>query len=349
MSTSSSECRRRVNREATANYNNEVGDRDCMDDKVKDKKFDNDTTVAPRYLRGMITLFRACPKVCKIPFTKVDITFALLSALVLHAIRLVVTPLMIAKGGWPAGHKYTLDAVSSIVSMMHAMLLVSSLWFCLFPGWRYKPCAKFSETPQWHRDASTALTNMCIGYMLQDTIVCSLLGNYTPQSGLQLTMDDYAFIGHHLITIIYMVSTLIIQAGHFSAMMLMFTGEITNPTFNLYLMYTNAVKLDFCCGITPERYQIIAVVNAIPYLLLRTFIGPLVVVHLGYDILLRKQGRTNIPVPLGIFFVFCGFLVLWGSIPWCNEAWAMIVDAMDGKSLADRLLLHPSNVSSVSS
>lgn len=345
MSTSL-ELRRRIHQDSAVDQKR-VGDIDSRDEKAKDKI--DDLRLAPKYLRWMISLYRLCPKVCKIPFTKVDVTFAILSALVLHAIRLGVTPLMVVKGGWPEGHKYTLDAVSSIVSMMHAILLVSSLWFCLFTCQRYKPCTKFSETPRWHRDASTALTNMCIGYMLQDTIVCSLLGNYTAERGLQLSMDDFAFIGHHLITIVYMVSTLIIQAGHFSAMMLMFTGEITNPTFNLYLMYTNAVKLDFCCGITPERFQIIALLNAIPYLLLRAVIGPLVVLHLGYDLLLRKEGRANIPILLGIFFFFCGFLVLWGSIPWCKEAWEMIVDAKNGKSLASRVLLHPSTASAVSS
>lgn len=345
--SSSSELRRRVAPpQAGTNERTNIPDKGY----TNEKETKDDLYLAPKYLRRWIILYRSCPKLCKIPWTDVDITFALVSASILHVIRLIATPIMIQKVGWPEGRKETLDAVSSVVSMIHAVLLVSSLYFCLFNNSNipYKPCAKFSETPRWHQEACKALLNLCIGYMLQDMIVCSLLTNYTPDKGFQLSIDDFMFIGHHIITIVYMVSTLIIQSGHFSAMMLMFTGEITNPTFNMYLMSSDAVKLDFCCGITTERYQIIAFVNAATYFFMRAIVGPLVVVHLGYDILIRKEGRTNIPILLGIFFVFSGALVLWGSIPWSKEAWGMVVDALGGKPLSDRVLAHVLTAASIS-
>jgi len=290
----------------------------------------------PLILRMWATIYRATPQLVKIPFTQVDITFSLLSFLFLHIIRVITTPIMVNTYGWPANHKLTNEAVASVVSMFHAALLVPSLYVCLRTQ-PYRPSAKFSESPSWWNDAAKALILLCNGYMIQDTLFGVFLANYTPGHGIKITSDQIPFIAHHVITVSYMLSTIVVEAGHISAMILMFLGEFTNPMFNSYLMAVSTVNLDFCCGMSEALFQPIAAINAFFYILFRAIISPPFILHLGYDLILTKEGRKNLPLPLSIYFFTCGLIVLYGSVPWIADAWGLLKDTFHGKSILYRL------------
>jgi hypothetical protein len=296
----------------------------------------DDIESAPSILRFWAKLYRAIPKLIKVPLTNVDITMAVASAIFLHILRLILTPIMVNYYGWPEGNRWTKEAVASVVSMLHAALLVPSLYICLRTQ-PYKPCARFDEAPLWWSDASKALMMLCTGYMLQDTVFGVFVPNYVPGVGIKLTTAEIPFIGHHVITVSYMLLTLIVGGGHISAMMLMFLGEFTNPMFNSFLMASNSVKLNFCCGMTPELFQPIAVVNSFFYVLFRAILSPPFIFHLGYDLLLTKDGRKNLPFPFSCYCFLCGLVVLHGSAPWVTDAADMLKDAYNGFILSDRI------------
>eukprot|EP00565_Helicotheca_tamesis_P008295 CAMPEP_0185738174 /NCGR_PEP_ID=MMETSP1171-20130828/32212_1 /TAXON_ID=374046 /ORGANISM="Helicotheca tamensis, Strain CCMP826" /LENGTH=74 /DNA_ID=CAMNT_0028409303 /DNA_START=1 /DNA_END=222 /DNA_ORIENTATION=+ len=70
--------------------------------------------------------------------------------------------------------------------------------------------------PQWWQDATTALLQFCTGYMLYDSINFFIIGRWVPGVGPVLEPSDYSFLGHHVATSFYMMSSLYIGAGHMS-------------------------------------------------------------------------------------------------------------------------------------
>ena len=154
----------------------------------------------------------------------------------------------------------------------------------------------------------------------------------TMNLGMELSEFDKIILAHHVLTSLYMTSCRVVKAGHMSAMILMLTGEITNPLMNGMFITRFAIQMD-CCN--SERmlllHTILEHVFAVVYVIFRTFIGPICAVHLTWDLLFTKGGRQNVPLFLSLVWVPLVWAVLYGSIPFVLDAVDMIRDGWELK------------------
>ena len=96
-----------------------------------------------------------------------------------------------------------------------------------------------------------------------------------------------------------------------------------------------AIQLECCSGeTTAALHSWLEHSFAAVYLVFRIFIGPVCSVHVTYD-LLTKRGRTNVPLLLSLVWVGMVWAVLWGSIPFIEEAMEMLRDGWKLKYHAD--------------
>jgi hypothetical protein len=165
------------------------------------------------------------------------------------------------------------------------------------------------KAPIWWQDAATALIQFCTGYMIYDASV----NIFWTKRATGVPSEDYVFLAHHVVTILYMTSTRIVGAGHQSAMMCMFLGECTNPLHNAFYIMEKALQLDCCNGpLAQQVFSVIQVTFSIVYLIVRGPIAPALFLPMTWD--LWAHGRKHIPV--WIIFVWSLFIwgVLFGSI-----------------------------------
>ena len=281
-------------------------------------------------LRMLLSWYRSCPRFARIG--GLDFSFTIASSLFLSVIR-VITFQVLVHLGWPARSKMTTDASSSLTSILHAIALCS--WLTVFfakLGWRnYIPSCKMnSHANEDFQDVSTACLQFCTGYMLFDSV---WLIKDTYQLGLMpLTEFELLVLAHHFMTSFYMTSCRLIQAGHLSAMILMLTGEISNPLMNGMFTTRFAIQLE-CCSSESMMvlHSLLEHIFAIVYLVFRIFIGPACAIHLSWDILFTKEGRKNIPFPLSLIWVAMVVLVIVGSGPFVLEAIEMLRDGWELK------------------
>ena len=110
-----------------------------------------------------------------------------------------------------------------------------------------------------------------------------------------------------------------------SAMALMFLGEITAPIMNLVRISQAATRSDMSnAGLLSSALPATEYVFAILYIVFRVVLGPICAVHLTHDLLLQKEGRRNVPVQLSVIWLAICWGVLWGSIPWIKNAFAIL-------------------------
>jgi hypothetical protein len=240
------------------------------------------------------------------------------SALFLIAVRLTAEYVLISYFGWPAGSLLTKDAASSVGSIVHSMNLVPGLWQC-FMSQPYVPSEKMATAPIWWQDGASALLQLTTGYMVYDAV----FNIFWVKRATGVPTDDYIFIAHHVVTILYMTSTRIIGAGHQSAMMCMFLGEVTNPLHNAYFIGEKAMQLECCNGpMAQQLFRIIQIAFSIFYLAVRGPIAPSFFAPMTWD--LWARGRKHIP----IWIIFIWSLLIWGvlfgSIPWTIECWDVL-------------------------
>jgi hypothetical protein len=227
----------------------------------------------------------------------------------------------------------TTDAACSLASIIHAVALCS--WLAILfakLGWKnYIPSCKLSDhKAKDFQDASTACLQVCTGYMMFDSF---WLVKDTYDLGLQpLTEFDYMVIAHHFMTSLYMTSCRVIQAGHISAMILMLTGEFSNPLMNAFFTTRFAIQLE-CCNSDSMMllHLLLEHIFAVVYIALRISIGPACAIHLSWDLLFTKQGRSNVPLPLSMIWVVLVTCVLLGSGPFVIDAVNMLKDGWDLK------------------
>lgn len=284
----------------------------------------------PLLMRPWIRLYRTVPKI-HVPGTNLDVAFTIASAIVLTCVDYGSAALLRASG-WPAQSKHTRSVAGSVATIFHSTVLVLGLGAALSTQ-KYDPSGKMEDHPDWWRDGSHALIQFCTGYMIYDAAVQFIADRWQKGVGPVLSAADWMFMGHHFATSLYMVSARLCEAGHMSAMILMFTGEFTAPIMNILRISRTASNemTGDCCGRTwlPILQPYVEYVFALLYAGFRIIIGPICAAHLTHDILLTKKGRKNVPVALSSVWLFMVWAVLFGSIPWIKGALAILKSGLN--------------------
>lgn len=168
-------------------------------------------------------VYNSIPKIF-LPFTDVDITFTMMSALLFACIDYSSAHAIRTLAKWPLKESRAIGG--SLTTIFHSSVLVTGLFACLRKE-RYRPSCRLASHPLWFKEVSTALIQLCTGYMIYDALVQFIADRWVPGSGPVLSAADWMFLGHHAATSIYMTSARVIKAGHMSAMALMFLGEVS--------------------------------------------------------------------------------------------------------------------------
>ena len=152
--------------------------------------------------------------------------------------------------------------------------------------------------------------------MIYDSVLGYVIEVWVPGTGPVLTFDDWLFLGHHILTTLYMLSARWKKAGHMSALMLMFNGEFSAPVMNLHLILEKAMEQE-CCKVLawlPTLFAYNEQLFSIVYLICRVPISPFVIGYVTYDLLFTKRGRRDVP--------------LWLSICWMPMCWVSSIEGM---------------------
>lgn len=268
-------------------------------------------------------LFDSAPKLY-IPFTKFDIGFTIISFFVICTLRLLNEYIFINILNFNPTTYKTIESAAALTSLEHALVLCSGLWAVL-RSQPYDVCARMESAPKQYQKATTALLEMCTGYMFYDAVFMFRANNWS------LHPEDGAFLGHHIVTVLYMSQTRVLGVGHISALALMFTGELSNPAQNLHLITKFAIQMSDDGSFFHVLHPFVELTFAIMYFILRGFVGPYQVISISYTLLFTKKGRESVWLPIGMLWsmMICGIIL--GSIPWTKEAWGMIADGLDVK------------------
>jgi len=303
---------------------------------------DSDTTSSsaqtsiPFVARCWLTIYERIPEV-NVPFTNnnFNISFTLLSALFLTGCRLGAEYILVKYFGWPAGATPTKEAAASCGSISHSIILCSGL-IVAFATQEFDFVAKIdslcttSKNNKWWKKFADALLQFCTGYMIYDTMINVLWIRWNPTVSLltfEFTDDDILFLSHHAMTSFYMISVRVIGAGHQSAMICMLLGELTNPLHNMHFIGEFASQTDCCYSADAQRLHYgITVAFAGMYGLFRVFIAPPFFASVTYSLLLTKRGRTNVPLPLNIFWNFLIWGVCFGSASWISKSHQIVME-----------------------
>ena len=158
-------------------------------------------------------LYDSVPKVV-LPFTDVDITFTVISAVLFACIDYSSAHAMRSVAKWPLKESRAIGG--SLATIVHSSVLVGGLFACLRKE-QYRPSCRLDSHARWFKEVSTALIQLCTGYMLYDALVQFIADRWVQGSGPVLSVADWMFLGHHFATSFYMTSARVIKAGHMSA------------------------------------------------------------------------------------------------------------------------------------
>jgi hypothetical protein len=270
---------------------------------------------APALLRFWLRLASSLPT---IQVGSLDISVTLATIFFLSSLRFFFVYILVAVFHWP-NELISRDAAASMVGIFHSLLLVPALGAC-FWSHPYVPHQAMTDSlPKWYQQSVSVLLQFCTGYMVYDGVLNILILKYPHH----YTSSDFMFLGHHLATILYMTSCRWLQHGHQSAMMCMFLGELTNPFQNSFAVAELAQSLVCCQG--PLSQMVFAMTEcafAAIYCWMRAVVGPLVCLHVTYDLL--RHGRRSIPTGILIVWILLIWAVLIGSIPWIVDCWSKL-------------------------
>eukprot|EP00571_Detonula_confervacea_P012106 CAMPEP_0172312756 /NCGR_PEP_ID=MMETSP1058-20130122/18544_1 /TAXON_ID=83371 /ORGANISM="Detonula confervacea, Strain CCMP 353" /LENGTH=296 /DNA_ID=CAMNT_0013026301 /DNA_START=41 /DNA_END=931 /DNA_ORIENTATION=- len=283
----------------------------------------------PFILRPWISLYRSTPKLY-IPGTDVDIHFSLRCAVVFSILRIAIRHAL-TWFGWPASAPDTYYTSACIASFCHSSLILPGL-AALLLSQKYVPSGKLEPSPQWYQDAVHSLMGFCGGYMIYDTVMGYVVETWQPGIGPVLSGDDWTYVGHHVLTSLYMISSRWKKAGHMSAIMLMFNGEFSAPLMNLHSILELALAQECCKGIAwlPTLFVYNELLFSFVYIVCRVVISPLVIAHVSYDLLFTKRGRRDVPLWLSISWMPMCWGVQFGSIPWIMTCLETLSAALNG-------------------
>lgn len=269
----------------------------------------------PFILRPWISLYRSTPKLC-IPGTDVDIHFSLRCAVFFSILRLSFRYVLYGCG-WPVGDLDTFFSSACLASFCHSSLILPGLAAVLWSQ-KYVPSGRLDTSPQWYQDATNSIMGFCCGYMMYDSVIGYVVETWQPGIGPVLSADDWTYLGHHILTSLYMISARWNKSGHMSAMILMFNGEFSAPIMNIHLILEKAMEQECCKGLSwlPTLFAYNEQLFSVVYLICRVAIAPFVIAHISYQLLLTKKGRSEVPLWLSICWMPMCWGVQFGSIPW---------------------------------
>lgn len=249
-----------------------------------------------------------------------DVSLTLASALFLACVRFIAETIMVQVFGWPAVSLVTKNAAASVPAILHSSLLVPSLFFA-FSIHKYRPSESLATAPVFYQHVATCLLQFCSGYMLYDCVLNVLWLNLTMGDGIQ--GDALMFLGHHIATALYMTLCRIHRAGHQSAFICMFLGEMTNPFHNAYFIAIAAQQLECCNGpLSQQLYKVIEFLFGASYVAVRAFIAPFFFAHATFS--LWYDRNPHVPLVTIAFWSFLIWLVEIASIPYIQDCWSMI-------------------------
>ena len=287
-------------------------------DNGKNKHKDNDEIPSNFVAKLWVGIYRSLP-VIHFPFTKLNISMSLLGATFLWTCRIISYHILVRIFGWPSDNQKSHEAVGSIIAILHSTSILPGLAVAL-ASQPYRPSSHITTAPQWWQHLVSALMQFCTGYMVYDSLASFLI----LKGPSNLVASDFLFLGHHFATSLYMTQTRVLQAGHTSAMICMFLGELTNPFQNSYYVSQHAMEFECCSGPWMQQFHdFVAMGFAYSYFCMRVIIAPLFFVHVTGDLLLSKT-RTNIPVLIRFFWIFMIWAVEVGSYDWIMQCWTMI-------------------------
>jgi hypothetical protein len=308
-------------------------------------KYNNDNNqdgAIPFVTRLWLYVYKSIPSI-KVPFLNLDIGFALFSSFILTCIRYTAEYVLQTYFGWPSegtDATYTKEAAASCASICHSTTLCTGL-IVAFLSQPYDPAGSLKESPKYYQGYVNALLQFCTGYMVYDAVINILwLRTDFPNSFIPtLGHDDLLFLGHHIMTSLYMTSSRVIQAGHMSAMACMLLGELTNPLHNSFMIGEKAMKLD-CCNSSRAQsiHAIISVAFAAMYNLFRAILAPIILGHVSYCLIGKKKGRTNIPLLLNLLWNFMIWAVVFGSTSWIVKCHGILMDFMSPSTTKEQEL-----------
>lgn len=270
----------------------------------------------PALIRLWVRLYHVVPKI-RSPGSTIDWGFSIASMGFFGVVRLMLQSVLF-RFGWPVGALITKNAAASLTGgIFHAPNLVPVSFVLMRSVRTYDPAGRAKDQPKWWQDAADAVIQFCTGYMLCDTIVGFVFDRWVPGQGLVFDGEGWLFLTHHIISLLYLISTRILGAGQQSMLVCFLLGEASNPPFCAYLVCQMAITLDCCSG--PYAMKVVAVVeviNALVYIPFRAVIGPIVAAHMSYLLFTRKSAQTNLPLTIRILWT----VILWGigvgSIPY---------------------------------
>jgi len=271
---------------------------------------------APPFCRFWVKIYNAVPK---IGFGGFDVSITLLTMAVLTSLRFFFEMVVQERiFGWPQNAQVTKEAAASAVAIFHSVNLLPAL-LATFLFYGYAPSEKIGVAPKWYQQCVCALLQFCTGYMVYDGILNIAMLKLHYQDG-GLNASDYMFLGHHLATSLYMTSARVLGAGHMSAMMCMFLGELTNPLHNSFYIAEFAQGIDCCNGELSQQlhYYIMMAFSAL-YVIIRSVFGPLVCLHMTFDLWARGRRQSGIPIWVLSIWTFLIWGVIIGSIPWIQD------------------------------
>ncbi|CAB9507952.1 expressed unknown protein [Seminavis robusta] len=289
----------------------------CQPSSMKDQvKLPKEDDVPPNFLaKRWVGFYHAVPRI-NFPFTELDISISLCSAVFLTVVRYTILFLMRTQLDWP---KDDILTVGSLAAIVHSLILVPGLGVAL-TSQPYQPTAHISTYPQWWQDLVDALLQFCTGYMVYDTCTSYLIS----KGPLNLQGADFLFVGHHIVTTVYMTQCRVLQAGHTSAMICMFWGEFSNPFQNGTYTLSKAMQLPCCNGaFTQQLHSVIQFFFALTYFGIRAIIAPVYFAHVTYCLLFANT-RTNIPLVTRIFWIVMIWGVEAGSYAWIVNCFYML-------------------------
>jgi hypothetical protein len=268
----------------------------------------------PVLAKAWLSLYHVVPKF-KFQGSSVDWGFTCASAGFFLVARLIVREILYSFG-WPHGSFVTKDAAGNLTgAIFHTPNLVAVSFVLMRSVKVYNPLAAVSDHPLWWQDVADAVIQLCTGHMVCDTIVGLIIDRWIPGWGPKFDDEAWLFLTHHIISLLYLVSTRLLKAGHQSMLMCFLLGEVSNPTFCAYLVCQMAKTLDCCSG--PKGMQIIRfieILNSLIYIPCRAIIGPIIGSHMSYLIL--KSKASSIPMTIRILWTMIMWVIAVGSIPY---------------------------------
>lgn len=285
---------------------------------IDNKGISNDNGQCPLLLKPWVYLYESTPT-GNLPFTKTSITFSFLSFTFLLVCKLLIRQFVISMD-WPDDDD-TNEVCNLMTSIVHSLILCPPLLVLLVTQ-PFVPSASMDKAPDWWQSSAHGLLEFCTGYMVYDGLYNFVYLKYI-KGGIPLSTEDWCFLGHHLATSCYMTFTRINGAGHLSAMVIMFWGEISNPAQNLRSICIRTLEMGDCCStkfVQDTFYPIINVIYALMYSIIRVGLNPYLNLRITYDFLFTSEGRERIPIAASLILLFMLWGITLGSIPWCLEA-----------------------------